>query len=144
MGGDKPRTLLPDGRLVSATLSGKQLRKLRPLAFAAIAESVLNSDACPDLVPEPTRQGLTAKALQPLRDALATFKTAQSATRKTINERVVAGAALEELVDALMDKMRQLDADMKAFKLLNRELYKGYTQARKLVTTGGKGKATQA
>jgi hypothetical protein len=130
--------------LASVTLSGKQLRKLRPLAFAAIAESVLTSAARPDVVPELTKQGLTAKALQPLRDALAAFKTAQPATRKTINERVVAGAALEELVDALMDEVRQLDADMKAFKLLNRELYNGYTQARKLVTTGSRGKASEA
>ncbi|SHK46141.1 hypothetical protein [Hymenobacter psychrotolerans] len=127
--------------LASATLSGKQLRKLRPLAFAAVVEAVLASAARPEVVPELAKQGLTAKALQPLRDALAAFKTAQPATRKTINERVVAGAALEELVDALMDEVRQLDADMKAFKLLDRSLYNGYTQARKLVTTGGRGGA---
>lgn len=129
--------------LASATLSSKQLRKLRPLAFAAVVESVLASAARPEVVPELAKQGLTAKALQPLRDALAAFKTAQPATRKTINERVVAGAALEELVDALMDEVRQLDADMKAFKLLDRELYNGYTQARKLVTTGGRGGAAE-
>ncbi|SHJ49927.1 hypothetical protein SAMN02745146_3260 [Hymenobacter daecheongensis DSM 21074] len=130
--------------LASATLSSKQLRKLRPLAFVGVVDAVLASAARPDVVPELAKQGLTAKALQPLRDALATFKTAQPAARKTINERVVAGAALEELLDALMDEVRQLDADMKAFKLLDRELYNGYTQARKLVTTGGRGGAAVA
>lgn len=127
--------------LASATLSGKQLRKLRPLAFVGVVEALLSRAAQPDVVPELTRQGLSAKALQPLQDTLATFKTAQPATRKTINERVLAGAALEELVDALLDEVRHLDADMKAFKLLNRPLYDGYTQARKLVNTGGRGRA---
>ena len=126
--------------LASATLSGKQLRKLRPLAFAGVTEALLARAAQPDMVPELARQGLTAKALKPLHEALAAFKTAQPATRKTINERVVAGAALEELVAALLDEVRQLDADMKAFKLLNRPLYDGYTQARKLVSTGSRGR----
>ena len=85
------------------------------------------------------KQGLKPATLQPLRDALAAFQTAQPATRKTINERVVAGAALEDLLDELMVEVRQLDEDMKAFKLLDKGLYAGYRQARKLVTTGGKG-----
>ncbi|MCB2376884.1 hypothetical protein LGH70_04785 [Hymenobacter sp. BT635] len=123
--------------LASVTLSSKQLRKLRPLAFGAVVQSVLDSAARPAVVPELGKQGLKPATLQPLRDALAAFQTAQPATRKTINERVVAGAALEDLLDELMGEVRQLDSDMKAFKLLNRELYEGYAQARKLVTTGG-------
>jgi hypothetical protein len=42
-------------------------------------------------VPEPTWQGLTPEALQPLRDAAA-FKKIQPATRKTIDEPVAEAA----------------------------------------------------
>ncbi|TYZ08127.1 hypothetical protein FY528_13880 [Hymenobacter lutimineralis] len=133
-------TRLPDHDLLaSATLSNKQLRKLRPLAFTGVVKAILDSAARADVAPLLTKQGLTATVLKPLRDALTAFQTAQPATRQTINERIVAGAALEDLLSALMDEVRQLDADMKAFKLLNRPLYEGYVQARKLVTTGGKG-----
>ncbi|MCR5889738.1 hypothetical protein LRS06_18575 [Hymenobacter sp. J193] len=124
--------------LASITLSSKQLRKLRPLAFVAVVNSVLTSAARTDVAAELSKQGLKPATLKPLRDALTAFQQAQPATRQTINERVVAGAALEDLVDDLMDEVRQLDADMKAFKLLNRPLYNGYQQARKLVDTGGK------
>ena len=77
------------------------------------------------------------KALKPLTDALATFRTAQSAVRKTINERALSGAALEDLLADLMDELRKLDDDMKAFKLLNHLLFDGYTQARKIINSGG-------
>jgi hypothetical protein len=127
--------------LASVTLSSKQLRKLRPLAFVGVVQAVLDSAARADVAPELAKQGLKPATLLPLRDALTAYKTAQPATRKTINERVVAGAALEDLLDALMEEVRQLDEDMKAFKLLDRELYKGYAQARKLVTTGGTSEA---
>ncbi|OON70015.1 hypothetical protein [Hymenobacter sp. CRA2] len=100
---------------------------------------MLGSAARPAVVPELAKQGLTDKALEPLHEALVTYKAVQPATRKTINERVLAGAALEGLLDALMDEVRHLDADMKAFKLLNRVLFDGYRPARKLVTTGSKG-----
>ncbi|WP_400191028.1 hypothetical protein [Hymenobacter sp. B81] len=123
--------------LAAVTLSSKQLRRLRPLAFIGVAEAVLGSAARADVVPELTRQGLTAAALQPLRAALTTYKAAQPAPRKAINERVLAGAELEDLVDALMDEVRALDQDMKAFKLLNRPLHRGYLQVRKILNSGG-------
>jgi hypothetical protein len=126
--------------LASATLTGKQLRKLRPLAFGAVVKAVLDSAARPAVVPELARQGLKPATLQPLRTALTNFQAAQPATRKTINERVLAGAALEEVLAELMGEVRELDEDMKAFKLLDKELYAGYRQARKIVDSGG-GKA---
>lgn len=133
-------TRLQDDNLkASATLSGKQLRKLRPLAFLAVVSAVLSAAARPDIAPELAKQGLTAKALKPLADAQAAFQTAQPAARKTINERVLSGAALEDLVTHLMDEMRELDDDMKAFKLLDRPLYDGYLQARKIIDSGGGG-----
>jgi hypothetical protein len=85
------------------------------------------------------KQGLTPKALKPLTDALDTFRTAQPAVRKTINECTLSGAALEDLLADLMDELRTLDEDMKAFKLLDRPLYAGYTQARKIINSGGGG-----
>ena len=127
--------------LASATLTIKQLRKLRPLPFIGVVKAVLDSAARPTVVPELAKQGLKPVTLQPLHDALAAFQQAQPATRKTINDRVLAGAALEELLTALLDEVRELDEDLKAFKLLNPALYKGYRQARKLVDSGGgKGK----
>ena len=123
----------------SAALTGKQLRKLRPLAFIGIVGAVLGSAARADVAPELAKQGLTPKALKPLAEALAAFRTAQPATRKTIDERVLSGAALEDLLDELMDEVRTLDEDMKAFKLLNRPLFDGYAQMRKIVNSGGGG-----
>jgi len=98
----------------AVTLSNKQLRKLRPQAFGAVVGAVLGSAARPEVAPELAKQGLSANALQPLRDALAAYQTAQPAPRQSIDERVLAGAALEDLVNDLMDEVRTLDADMKA------------------------------
>ena len=123
--------------LASATLSSKQLRKLRPLAFVGVVGAVLGSAARADVAPELAKQGLTTAALRPLADELATFRTAQAAPRKTIDERVVSGAALEDLVSALMDEVRTLDEDMKAFKLIDRATFDAYTQARKIINSGG-------
>lgn len=135
-------TRLGDDDLRAAvTLSGKQLRKLRPLAFIGVVGSVLGSAARADVAPELAKQGLKPKALQPLVDAHAAFRTALPATRKTIDERVLSGAALEDLLDELMDELRELDEDMKAFKLIDRPIYDGYVQMRKIIDSGGgKGK----
>ncbi|MGY3088098.1 hypothetical protein ACVWYF_001131 [Hymenobacter sp. UYAg731] len=131
---------LGDADLQAAvTLGSKQLRKLRPVPFVAVVGAVLASAARSDVAPELTKQGLTPKALKPLTDALATFRTAQPAVRQTINERALSGAALEDLLTDLMDELRELDEDMKAFKLLNRPLFAGYTQARKVINSGGGG-----
>jgi hypothetical protein len=129
--------LKDDDLLASVTLSNKQLRKLRPLAFIGVAGSVLSGAARTDVAPELAKQGLTAAALKPLSDALAAFRTAQPAARKTIDERVLSGAALEDLLEDLMDEVRTLDEDMKAFKLLDRPLYDGYVQMRKIIDSGG-------
>lgn len=123
----------------AATLGGKQLRKLRPLAFIGVVGAVLKSAARADVAPELAKQGLTSQALAPLTTALDDFRTAQPAARKSINERVLSSAALEDLVDDLMDEVRTLDEDMKAFKLLNRPLYDGYVQMRKIIDSGGGG-----
>ena len=63
----------------AVTLGGRQLRKLRPLAFIGVVGSVLTSAARADVVPELAKQGLTTKALKPLADALENFRTAQPA-----------------------------------------------------------------
>lgn len=129
---------LGDADLQAAvTLSSKQLRKLRPVPFVAVVGAVLASAARPNVAPELAKQGLTPKALEPLTDAFNTFRTAQPAVRKTINERTLSGAALEDLLSNLIDELQTLDEDMKAFKLLNRPLYAGYTQARKVINSGG-------
>ncbi len=133
-----------DDLLASVTLTGKQLRKLRPLAFIGVVGSVLGSAARADVAPELAKQGLTAPVLKPLGTALEAFRTAQPATRKTIDERVLSGAALEDLLGHLMDEVRALDEDMKAFKLINRPIYDGYVQMRKILNSGGGGKAKDA
>ena len=129
--------LADDDLKASVTLGTKQLRKLRPLAFTAVVGSVMGSAARADVAPELAKQGLTPKTLKPLADALEAFRTAQPAVRKTIDERVLSGAALEDLVDHLMDEVRALDEDMKAFKLLDRPIYDGYVQMRKIISSGG-------
>jgi hypothetical protein len=125
------------GLLASATLSSKQLRKLRPLAFLGVVGAVLKSATRADVAEGLLKQGLTANALKPLGKTLEEFRTAQPATRKTIDEKVISGAALEDLVDDLMVQVRTLDEDMQAFKLLDRPLYDGYLQMRKIINSGG-------
>jgi hypothetical protein len=133
-------TRLHDDDLQAAvTLSNKQLRKLRPLAFIGVVGAVLKSAARADVAPELAKQGLTATALAPLGEALEAFRVAQPAPRKSIDARVLSGAALEDLLAELLVEVRTLDEDMKAFKLLDRELYAGYLQARKILNSGGGG-----
>jgi len=134
--------LKDDDLRASVTLSNKQLRKLRPLAFIGVVGAVLGSAARTDVGPELAKQGLTPKALQPLGKALDDFRTAQPATRKSIDERVLSGAALEDLLDELLDELRDLDEDMKAFKLIDRPIYDGYVQMRKIISSGGGGGST--
>ena len=86
--------------------------------------------------PGPGR-ALRPKTLKPLSDALDAFRTTQPAPHKIIDERVHSGAALENLVAHLMDEVRALDENMKAFKLLGRPLYDGYLQMRKIISSGG-------
>ena len=74
------------------------------------------------------RQGQHPKSLKPLSDALDAFRTAQPAPHKIIDERVLSGAALEDLLAYLMDEVHALDKDLKAFKLLNRPIYDGYAR----------------
>ncbi len=85
------------------------------------------------------KQRLAPKALKPLTDALAGFRTAQPAVHKTIDERALSGAALEDLVDDLIDEVHALDEYMSAFKLLDRFLYDGYVRMRKISNSGGGG-----
>jgi hypothetical protein len=129
--------LADDDLLASVTLSNKQLRKLRPLAFIGVVGAVLKSAARADVASELTKQGLTAQALAPLDKALDSFQKAQPAPRRSIDARVLSGAALEDLLDDLLAEIRTLDEDMKAFKLLDRPLYDGYVQMRKIINSGG-------
>ena len=148
-----PALLGPMGRVAArlgdtdlqaaVTLSSRQLRKLRPLAFIGVVGAVLQRATRADVAAELTKQGLTPKALAPLTQALDDFRTAQPATRKSIDEKVLSGAALEDLVDDLMDEVRTLDEDMSAFKLLNRPLFDGYAQMRKIISSGGGGGAAK-
>lgn len=57
-------------------------------------------------------------------------------TRKTIDEQVLSGAALRDLVDDLMVEVRALDENMKAFRLLDRPLCDWYVQMRKIINSG--------
>jgi len=69
---------------------------------------------------------------------------APAAGRKAIAERVLSGAAPEDLLATLMDEVRALDEDIKAFKLLNRPLFDGYIQVRKIISSGGESSAAPA
>ncbi|MBC7448946.1 MAG: hypothetical protein H7330_12895 [Hymenobacteraceae bacterium] len=127
--------------LASVTLSSRQLRKLRPLAFLGVVKTVLGLSGRTDVKPGLAKRGLNATTLKPLHDALTAYEKAQPAPRKAIDSRTLASATLETLVDGLMDELRRLDQEMKAFKLLNRPLYDGYVQMRKIINSGGGGGA---
>lgn len=129
--------------LASVTLSNKQLRKLRPLAFIGVVGSVLSSAAREDVAKGLAKHALTATAIKPLVDAHQAFVKAQPAPRKTIDERLLAGATLSDLLADMMDELRDLDEAMKAFKLINRPIYDGYVQMRKIINTGGGKKADE-
>ena len=90
------------------------------------------------------RKAVSKRARQPIADALAAFRTAQPAPRKSIDERVFAGAALEDLLAELMDEVRALDEDRKALKLIDRPLYDGYAQMRRIISPGGGKKEKEA
>ena len=138
-------TLNDNDLLASVTLSGKQLRKLRPLAFLAVTNAMLGLATRPDVATGIARYGLKATTLQPLHAAVAALQQAMPAPRKAIDTRVLAVGNLENLMADLMDALRDLDQDMKVFKLLDRALYDGYLQMRKIINSGGgSGKADEA
>lgn len=56
---------------------------------------------------------------------------------------MLSDAALENLLATLINEVRTLDEDMKAFKLLDRTLYDNYVQVRKIISSGG-GSGTKA
>ena len=123
--------------LASVTLTSKQLRKLRPLALLGVAGAVLGHTKRPEVAAGLAKRGLREATLQPLVTALERFRVAQPATRKTIDERTLAAGKLEELLGRLMDELRELDQEMKAFKLIDRAIYDGYQQMRKIINSGG-------
>ncbi len=49
---------------------------------------------------------------------------------------MLSDAALENLLATLINEVRTLDEDMKAFKLLDRPLYDNYVQVRKIISPG--------
>ena len=61
--------------------------------------------------------------------------------RKIIDERMLSGAALKDLVNHLMDELHTLDEDLKAFWLLDQRIYDGHVQMRKSINLGGGGTA---
>lgn len=77
-------------------------------------------------------------------DAPTAFRTARPTVRKAIAERVLSGAALEDLLATLRGEVRALDENMKVFRLLNRPLFDGYIQVRRIISSGGGGGAAKA
>lgn len=125
--------------LTSATLTKEQLRKMTPKELIGVVTGILTMTTAPAVDAALSDRGLTQTALQPIRDAVQAFADAQPKPRKTIHERVRAGEKLTSLVDALMTEVRTLDDEMKAFIVLDPELYGDYLQVRKIINTGGGG-----
>jgi hypothetical protein len=124
--------------LARATLSSRQLRKMKPeelrdVSAALFAAAATHKTALADYA-------LTPDALALLQGKHADFAATVRITSGLIDTRSTANDTADDSLDELMQQVYELDKPMDVFRLLDKELYNGYKKARRVGKMGA-GKA---
>ncbi|MBC7447970.1 MAG: hypothetical protein H7330_07905 [Hymenobacteraceae bacterium] len=120
------------------TIGRTAFKRLRPELQAGVAGKIM--EAAQAQAPALADSGLTAAHLAAAETAVDTFTTGLPDTQTLLDARKNANAMYEEVHDAQMQQIYELDLAMAVFETLNPVLYKEYKQARAILDTGAKGK----
>jgi hypothetical protein len=125
------------GLLARATLSARQLRKLRPEELRDVSGQLFNqaNSHAKDLV----AYGLTAPVLAQLRALHTAFVPTVRSTASLIDQRSQDNQSADDLLLVLMQQVYELDKPMEVFRFLNPSLYAGYKRARRVGKPSGGG-----
>jgi hypothetical protein len=123
------------GLLARATLSARQLRKLRPEELRDVSKAFF--EAADAHAQELGAYGLTAPVLAQLRALHTAFAPTVRSTASLIDQRSQGNEAASDLLRDLMQQVYELDKPMEVFRFLNSTLYAGYKRARRVGSTGG-------
>lgn len=120
------------------TIGRTAFKELRPELQAGVGKQIMA--AAQTRATELADNGLKAAHLTTASDALTTFTTGLPDTQTLLDARKNANAMYEEVHDAQMQQIYELDLAMAVFETLNPALFKEYKQARAILDTGKKGK----
>lgn len=120
------------------TIGRTKFKGLRPELQAGVGQQILakaaaNADKLAD-------HAIDAEFLSTAKTEAETFQKGLPDTQSLLDARKNANATYEEVHEAQMTQIYELDKAMGVFETVNPDLYKGYKQARALLDTGSKKK----
>jgi hypothetical protein len=121
--------------LARATLSSRQLHKMKPEELRDVTASLFKSaaDHAAALVP----YGLPAAVVAQLLGKQTAFAGTVRGTSSLIDQRSQHHDTAVGRLNVLMQQVYELDKPMEVFRVLNPELYGAYKKARRVGSTGG-------
>ena len=126
--------------LARATISAKQLDKLRPAPLRDVLLHLLN-DATTYKTALAT-YGFSSAVKDLLGTAISTFAATVGTTKGLLNANTGTHASSDDLLLAFLQQCYELDDAMEIFGVLDADLLRDYAQARRVGKSGGgKGKA---
>ena len=120
------------------TIGRTAFKRLRPELQAGVGKKI--TEAAQTHAAALADNGLTAAHLTAAETAVDTFTAGLPDTQTLLDARKNANAMYEEVHDAQMQQIYELDLAMAVFEMLNPTLYKEYKNARAILDTGAKGK----
>ena len=121
------------------TIGRTAFRRLRPQLQAGVGQKIMA--AAQAQATALADNGLTAAHLTAANAALTTFTGGLPETQTLLDVRKNAHAMYEEVHEAQMQQIYELDLAMSVFETLNPELYKEYKNARAILDSGRAAKA---
>ncbi|MDO7876462.1 hypothetical protein Q5H93_17085 [Hymenobacter sp. ASUV-10] len=120
------------------TIGRTKFRNLRPDLQAGVGKQILAQAKAH--AQELEDYAIDAEFLNLAKAEAENFQKGLPDTQTLLDARKNANATYEEVHEAQMTQIYELDKAMGVFETVNPELYKGYKQARALLDTGGKKK----
>lgn len=121
--------------LARATISAKQLDKLRPAPLRDVLTHLL--DDATTYKTELTKYGFTSTVKDLLGTAIGAFATTVGTTKGLLNTSTGTHASTDDLLLAFMQQCYELDDAMEIFRALDADLYRDYQKARRVGKSGG-------
>jgi hypothetical protein len=120
------------------TIGRSKFRNLRPDLQAGVGQQILSKAQAH--AKELADYAIDAEFLNMAKAEADAFQKGLPDTQTLLDARKNANATYEEVHEAQMTQIYELDKAMGVFETVNPDLYKGYKQARALLDTGGKKK----